>query len=301
MMPTFMGGLLSRESHPQLGALADLLFEPGGRVGGDAAHVRVAVAGEPREGQALVDDPPAAVGFGVGAHGDDGGAGAEVHHADGRDRRRGAPEERHEDPGPAGVLVDHHGDADAARERLDDRAHRILLRDDLVAGSLAHAGEGALEPGVFHRLRDHEHRQAEEALHVGDELPVSEVARDDEHAAPLGVRGLHRFEVLVADPRADLLAPASREGGAVGGDAPVVAPAIAHDAPPVVVRQRVAEGDLQVLLRDPGVLAIQAEGERAHRAAQARQGAFREGAGEREQRGRGRRFDRKTHALADGR
>ena len=67
-------------------------------------------------------------------------------------------------------------------ERFDEFDHRVLLRDDGVAGVLAQLGEEPGESGVFEVLRHHGEGETAEAPDHAHQLEVAEM-RGDPHTA----------------------------------------------------------------------------------------------------------------------
>jgi len=96
---------------------------------------------------------------------------------------------------------------------------------------------------------------------------VAEVREHEKDALPFRVRRAKQVEPLVPHPRPDVFRAEAVKRCSIGGDAPVVAPARAGDAPPVGFREGRAVRAFEVLEGDFRVTAVEPVGQLAGRCA----------------------------------
>jgi hypothetical protein len=103
-------------------------------------------------------------------------------------------------------------------QRLEDRTRRLALGEDQITGEAPEARDEAIEKRVFERRDDHRHRHAQAMLQEGDQLPVPEVPRKDQHAASERRRGEEVLHPFVDRDRVERCGEVLREMRRVGDD-----------------------------------------------------------------------------------
>src|SRR5262249_49800723 len=148
----------------------------------------------------IEDELVAAVGQAVDERGHDRGAGLDRQDGEGPGRRGGMAEEGPKDAAPAGGLVQGNADALAAPHRRADALHGAALGNRPEAAPLARSSNEIVEIRIVQRA--HDHAQAEPGLSMDrrQELPVPEVARQEEDAPSLSQRLSDVLGAETSDP-----------------------------------------------------------------------------------------------------
>ena len=144
-------------------------------------------------------------------HGDDGRAGPQGQHAERERRGRRPVEEVHGDRvGRLDVLVDQDGHAVVGAERLQHPAQRAPPVDHVVALAAAHPLEQIVQPAVVERAREHADGRERRGVGDGVDLPVPEVAGEQQRAPSVRARVADALAALDVDPGQHLLAARGR-------------------------------------------------------------------------------------------
>ena len=170
-----------------------------------------------------------------------------------RRRRRRTVEEIHVDGvGGLDVLIDQDGDRLIGAERAQDAADGAAAVDDRVAGAPADPLEQIVEQRIVERPRQQRHRMQHQRVHERVDLPVAEVAGEEQRAPAERVRRLHAVLPFELDARQHLLGAHRAELQQDGEQPAEVREHVARDRRALRLRAR-RKRRLEVAQRQPPV------------------------------------------------